>query len=77
MPQYDLEYSPFGLGTQHRHTFEAPDRQAALEMVSRFVAASHAAEGQFVAIDDAVGMVTVGAGYWRRRGTFSLVERTG
>lgn len=72
MNRYRLEYQPLGSGSPLERSFEALSDEAALRLAAIMIAESHAAPDAYVQMDEAAGQVMVGAGYWSRRGSFTL-----
>lgn len=71
MPSYRLRYRPQGNDYPVERVFEAGDDAAAKRHAASLVAEAHGESDAYVELASS-GHVTVGAGYWSRRGTFTL-----
>lgn len=72
MENYRLEYFLYGFTETHVRKFSADSRATALEIATDLLVAKHEADGQFIHLNDKTGSLTIGAGHWQRRGSFSL-----
>lgn len=72
MARYRLEHQPVSSRSATVREFEAHGDAAALHIAAELIAESYGVPGAHVEIDQAAGQVTIGAGYWSRRGSFQL-----
>lgn len=73
MQSYRLRYRPQGSSYPIERLFDARDDAAAKAQAADLVAEVHSMPGAYVELAS-TGHVTVGAGYWSRRGTFTLEQ---
>lgn len=77
MAGFHLQYRPIGGDYLLERRFEASDRASAYAEAARLITEAHGRPDAFVSWDRERGSVTVSAGYWSRRGSYSLDDDGG
>jgi hypothetical protein len=72
MAKYQVEHQPVSSRSTTVREFEAHSDAAALQVAALLIAESYGAPDAHVQIDQEAGRVTIGAGFWSRRGSFRL-----